>query len=177
MCFLNLTTVMILVMLGTFKENIFFVTVSKTVNIKVIVQRIFQQKGCLGDLLEVQSSEDAINQLGQLLRKIRGGPDGDPILLVLDDVWSPGLESLIHKFKFKGIPGYKILVTSRFDPHGFNTIYRLKLLNHQDATRLFRHSAFPPESNHPHVSDGIVNEVRIMNQWLVLFPLTTIFID
>lgn len=145
---------------GKFKDNIFFVTVSKAVNIKVIVQKIFQQKGCLDQLLEVQEDEDAIIQLGNLLKGIGGGPKQDPILLVLDDVWSPGLESLVDKFKFTGIHGYKILVTSRFDPPKSQPdVCRLSLLNHQDAKDLFCYYAFPPGSCHPRPSDGLVNEI------------------
>ncbi|KAK1373586.1 RPW8 domain-containing protein [Heracleum sosnowskyi] len=141
-----------------FKKNIFFVTVSKAVNIQIAVKTIFKQKGCLDDLLKFQSDEDAINQLGQLLKQIGGGPDKDPILLVLDDVWSPGLEDFVQNFRFKEIPEYKILVTSRF-ASDLHVVYKLKLLNDQDAKVLFCHSVFPSGSEHPKISDKTVNQV------------------
>ncbi|KAK1400703.1 hypothetical protein POM88_000308 [Heracleum sosnowskyi] len=62
-----------------FKKNIFFVTISKAVNIQIAVKTIFKQKGCLDELLEFRSDEDAINQLGQFLKQIGGEPDKDPI--------------------------------------------------------------------------------------------------
>lgn len=137
--------------------------VSKTFDIKVIVRKLFQQKGCLDKLLDIHSDEDAINQLRLLLNGIGGGPEQKPILLVLDDVWSPVFRSLVEKFKFKGIPRYKILVTSRYDPHGFQFVHRLKLLDHEDARKLFCYYAFPSGSPHPHDSDGYVDKVRINN--------------
>lgn len=146
---------------STIKEkfkNIFFVTVSKAVNIQIAVKTIFKQKGCLDDLLEFRSDEDAINQLGQLLKQIGGGPDKDPILLVLDDVWSPGLEAFVQKFRFKEIPEYKILVTSRFESK-LHLEYKLKLLDDKDAKDLFCHSVFPSGSEHPKISDKTVNKV------------------
>ncbi|XP_074323288.1 putative disease resistance protein At5g66900 isoform X2 [Apium graveolens] len=95
----------------------------------------------LDELLEIQDDEDAMNQLGQLLKKI-GTADKNPILLVLDNVWSPGLEHFVRRFMFKGIPGYKILVTSRFISK-FHYMYELNLLNDQDAEHLLRHLVSP----------------------------------
>lgn len=135
-------------------------TVSKAVNIQITVETIFKQKGCLDELLQVRSDEDAVNQLGQLLKRIGGGPVKDPILLVLDDVWSPGLEAFVQKFRFKEIPEYKILVTSRFASK-LHWEYKLKLLSDEDAKELFCHSAFPSGSEHPKISDETVNKVRI----------------
>ncbi|CAK9185435.1 unnamed protein product [Ilex paraguariensis] len=131
--------------------NIFFVNVSKTPNIKVMVQKLFQHQGC-HQLPEFQSDDDAINQLENFLEQ----KGHDRILLVLDDVW-PGSESLIQDFKFQ-IPGYKILVTSRSELTGFDSTYRLKLLNDQDAITLFRHLAFPQDGT-SNVPDDLVNEV------------------
>ena len=48
---------------------------------KVIVQNLFSHKG-LQPTFEIQSEENTIDQLQQLLENI--GPD--PILLILDDV-------------------------------------------------------------------------------------------
>ncbi|KAK7848843.1 putative disease resistance protein [Quercus suber] len=118
---------------STFKENILFVTVSKTPNVKVIVQNLFSHKG-LQPKFEIQSEENAIDQLLQLLENI--GPD--PILLILDDVWQ---ESLPEKFEFN-IPNYKIIATSRIAfPRFKNFRYNLKPLNKKDAMTLFCHSA------------------------------------
>ena len=112
--------------------NIFFVNVSKTPNLKVIVKNLFIYN--VDECPEFQSDEDAINQLEQLLNQI-----GLPILLILDDVW-PESESLIDKFKFN-IPNYKIVVTSRKAFSRFKFTFKLNPLDHEDAMRLFCHSA------------------------------------
>ncbi|XP_030974658.1 probable disease resistance protein At5g66900 [Quercus lobata] len=119
---------------GIYKENILFVNVSKTPNVKVIVQKLFDYKHCRPEFL-IQSDEQAIEQLPQLLNHI--GPN--PILLILDDVWL-GSESIPEKFKFN-IPKYKILVTSRTAFPRFEFTYHLKPLNDVDAMTLFHHSA------------------------------------
>ncbi|XP_065632106.1 probable disease resistance protein At5g66890 isoform X2 [Quercus suber] len=109
------------------------IKVSKTPNVKVIVQNLFSHKG-LQPKFEIQSEENAIDQLLQLLENI--GPD--PILLILDDVWQ---ESLPEKFEFN-IPNYKIIATSRIAfPRFKNFRYNLKPLNKKDAMTLFCHSA------------------------------------
>ncbi|XP_030956773.1 probable disease resistance protein At5g66900 [Quercus lobata] len=118
--------------IGKYMGNIFFVNVSKTPNLKVIVQNLFSYIG--DEYLEFQSDEDAINQLEQLLNQI-----GQPILLILDDVW-PESESLIDKFKFN-IPNYKIVVTSRKAFSRFKFTFKLNPLDQEDAMRLFCHSA------------------------------------
>ncbi len=99
----------------------------------VIVQRLFHH---LSDQEpEFQSDEDAINQLRELLTQI--GPD--PILLILDDVWS-GSEFHLDKFKFD-MPNYNLMVTSRTTFLGFSFTYNLKPLNDEDAMTLFHRSA------------------------------------
>ncbi|KAL0014236.1 hypothetical protein SO802_001305 [Lithocarpus litseifolius] len=118
--------------IGIYMGNIFFVNVSKTPNLKGIVQNLFGYNG--DECPEFQSDEDAINQLGQLLYQI-----GQPILLILDDVW-PESESLIDKFNFN-IPNYKIVVTSRKAFSRFKFRFQLNPLDHEDAMRLFCHSA------------------------------------
>ena len=81
----------------------------------------------------------------------------DPILLVLDDVWS-GSEDHIEKFKFQ-IPNYKILVTSRSVFPEFSTsTYRLKFLKDKDALDLFCHWAFP--NGNSYIPNDLVNKVR-----------------
>ncbi|XP_044470000.1 probable disease resistance protein At5g66900 isoform X2 [Mangifera indica] len=115
-----------------FKDNIFFVTVSKPHNVKVIVQKIIQHLG--KDVPEFQTDEHAINDLERLLKEM----GSQPILLVLDDVWSES-ESMLRKFKSQ-LPNYKILVTSRsvFPKLGF--VYKLKPLYEEAAETLFRYT-------------------------------------
>ncbi|XP_059458896.1 probable disease resistance protein At5g66900 [Corylus avellana] len=124
---------------GKFKENIFFFPVSKTPNLKVIVERLFRHKNNQVPA-DFQNDEDAINQLEQLLKRIEGS-----ILLILDDVWS-GSESLIEKFEFH-MPNYKILVTSRTAFPRFSFTYKLQPLNDKDAMTLFCHSAALQDGN------------------------------
>ncbi|KAM1836741.1 hypothetical protein ACFX14_018630 [Malus domestica] len=97
-----------------FKENIFFVTVSKDPNLDV-VQELYQR---------MKSQETGQN----------------PLLLVLDDVWLKS-KSLLQKFDELELPNYKILVTSRSEFPGFGTPYNLKALNDEDSMTLLRHSA------------------------------------
>ena len=103
---------------------------------------------------EFLSDEDAINQLEHLLNEVgqnhstflpTPAPQNNPILLILDDVWS-GSESLLEKFAFR-IPNYKILVTSRTSFPRFSFTYNLKPLNDEDAMALFRHSATPQDGS------------------------------
>ena len=75
-----------------FEGNILFVNVSKTPNVKVIVQNLLNYKNMQPNF-QIQSDEDAINQLSQLLNHLTP----NPILLILDDVWlasEPFLKSL-----------------------------------------------------------------------------------
>ena len=118
-----------------FTDNILFVNVSKTPNVKVIVQNLFSYKG-IQPKYQIQSDEEAIYLLPQMLKHI--GPN--PILLILDDVWL-GSEFLLEKFMFN-IPNYKILVTSRTAFPRFKHTYNLKQLNEVDAMTLFCRSAF-----------------------------------
>ncbi|XP_075653174.1 putative disease resistance protein At5g66900 isoform X1 [Castanea sativa] len=120
---------------GMFTNNILFVNVSKTPNVKVIVQNLFSYKG-IRPKYQIQSDDDAIYQLPQMLNHI--GPN--PILLILDDVWL-GSEFLLEKLKFN-IPNFKILVTSRTAFPRFKHTYNLKQLNDVDAMTLFCYSAF-----------------------------------
>ena len=117
----------------------------------VIVQRLFHH---LSDQEpEFQSEEDAINQLRELLTQI--GPD--PILLILDDVWS-GSEFCLDKFKFD-MPNYNIMVTSRTTTFpGFSFTYNLKPLNDDDATKLLLHSASLQDGS-SHIPVEVIKEV------------------
>ncbi|XP_068344712.1 probable disease resistance protein At5g66890 [Pyrus communis] len=96
---------------AVFKKNIFFVPVSKEPNLDVI----------------------------QALRQRMAGRD-DPLLLVLDDVWSNS-EYLLKEFYDLNLRNCKILVTSRIQFRGFGTPYNLKALNDADSMTLLRHSA------------------------------------
>jgi hypothetical protein len=137
---------------GIYGKNTIFVTVSETPNIKDIFQNIFKHKG--GTPPPFQNEESAMNHIENLMRLlvVKGGP----ILLVLDDVWS-GCESLIEKFRFK-IDKYKILVTSRSEFPRFKHTCKLGKLAHEDAVKLFRHSALR-EDDASRIPDEIVNEI------------------
>ncbi|KAG6729373.1 hypothetical protein I3842_01G025400 [Carya illinoinensis] len=132
---------------GIYEENIFFVRVSKTPNLKVIIQKLLDKD----DLSPAfQSDEDAIDQLEQMLQVLVR--QNKPILLILDDVW-PRSESLLEKFAF-GLPNYKILVTSRTTFPRFSFTYKLKPLNDDDAMELFCHSAGLQDSSSSYIPDG-----------------------
>ncbi|KAJ6733054.1 PLANT BROAD-SPECTRUM MILDEW RESISTANCE PROTEIN RPW8 [Salix koriyanagi] len=137
---------------GKFKDNIFFVTVSKKPNLKVIVQNLFLRKG-LPHAPEFQSDDDAVNHLEQLLKLTRP----HPILLVLDDVW-PESESLIDKLKFQ-IPDYKILVTSTCVFPRFPSTCRLNRLNEVDAKDLFTSSAILPDQSSYNPDKSILDKI------------------
>ncbi|CAJ2646253.1 unnamed protein product [Trifolium pratense] len=131
---------------GKFGGNIFFVTVSKTPNLKNIVRTLFEHCGLREP--KFHSNEDAINRLGLLLRQV----GRNPILLVLDDVW-PGSEGLVEKFKFQ-MSDYKILVTSRVAFRRFGTPFQLDPLDLDHAVSLFHHfaqlnhnSSYMPDKN------------------------------
>ncbi|GJW58624.1 probable disease resistance protein [Tanacetum coccineum] len=119
----------------TFDNNIYFVTVSSSPNIRVIIKSLLE-RNMPRERLKFANEAVAIQEWGSFL-----GENKTPVLLVLDDVWS---HSIIEKFKFKS-PGYKILVTSRSDYTQFNDKYKLHPLNRQYATDLFRHQAFSEE--------------------------------
>lgn len=120
--------------LEKFKRNdIFFATFSKTPNLKVIVERLFEHFEQPKPAFE--SCEDPGYKLRDLLRQVGASR---PILLVLDDVWS-GSEQLVEKFKVP-ISNLKILVTSRvaLDLESCIT-FQMEPLSHEDSMTLFRH--------------------------------------
>ncbi|PON34600.1 Powdery mildew resistance protein [Parasponia andersonii] len=133
-----------------FKGNTMFVKVSKTPNLNHIVQELYQYNGRKMPFL--QDEEGAFMWLERLLREI----GQSPMLLVLDDVWSESA-TLIEKFSFN-IPGYKILVTSRFKFPKFEPAYELEVLNDSDAMKLFCHYAFL-DGGSPNIRDDLVKEV------------------
>ncbi|KAG7993775.1 hypothetical protein I3843_01G022600 [Carya illinoinensis] len=131
---------------GKFEENIFFVPVSKTPNLKVIIQKLL---GKDDRSPAFQSDEDAIHQLEQMLLVLV--KQNKRILLILDDVWS-GSEYLLEKFAFP-LTNYKILVTSRTAFPGIRS-YKLKPLNDGDAMKLFRHSAGLQDGSSSYIPDA-----------------------
>ncbi|KAB5547770.1 hypothetical protein DKX38_011176 [Salix brachista] len=135
-----------------FKDNIFYVIVSKNTNMEGIVRALFNHKGQQypGDF---RSDEDLVYQLEQFLNSI--GPS--PILLVLDDVW-PESESFLEKFVFQ-IKDYKILVTSRSVFPRFGSTYKLKPLNYEDSLTLFRSSAFLPNQSQDITDEIVVSKI------------------
>ncbi|KAI9165155.1 hypothetical protein LWI28_008759 [Acer negundo] len=132
-----------------FKENIFFVTVSKTPDVKFIIQRILQHMK--KEVPTFQTEEAAINDLERFLKSIRQ----KAILLVLDDVWS---ESLVQKFKFN-LPNYKILVTSRSVFPQFSSGHKLKPLNDEAAMILFRSSVTPQDGKLTYFNENLANKI------------------
>ena len=133
-----------------FRDKIFFVNVARTPNLMLIVQKIFRSKN-KHQVPEFQSDEDAINQFESLLKRLKPHPS----LLVLDDVWR-GSEFLIERFRISQ-PGFKVLVTSRSVFRSFETTFRLKLLNDENAKTLFCHSAF--KDGIPDVQNDLVDKV------------------
>ncbi|XP_058766132.1 probable disease resistance protein At5g66900 isoform X2 [Vicia villosa] len=118
---------------GLFGKNIFFL--SKTPNLKSIVQNLFQHCGynepCTVD------NEDAVKQLSSLINKIG---ESCPVMLVLDNVCL-GLESFVETLQVQ-VPNCKILITSRVVFPRFKTL-SLKPLSIDDAVTLFHHFALP----------------------------------
>ncbi|XP_042493351.1 probable disease resistance protein At5g66900 [Macadamia integrifolia] len=118
-------------------NNIFFLRVSSTPNLKEMVERLFQQM-TLNRTPTFIDDEDAVMQLGSLLER-----EPNTTLLALDDVWD---DSLVQKFLFR-IEKYKIIVTSRAEFPTFDDTYSLKMLTEPDAMALFRHSALLSPQN------------------------------
>ncbi|GMP28093.1 hypothetical protein CsSME_00003778 [Camellia sinensis var. sinensis] len=135
---------------GKFTDNIFFVAFSKAPNLMVITERLLQHNGY--QVPQFQTDEEAMNQLESMLKRI-----GQPILLVLDDVWF-GSEFLVERFKFQ-ISDYKILITSRSVFPRFSSTYRLTLLKDEQAMALFCHLAFPQGGSSSYIPDDLVNKI------------------
>lgn len=135
-----------------FKDNIFYVTVSKNTNMEGIVRALFHHKGQKPPS-DFRSDEDVVHRLEQFLNSM--GPS--PILLVLDDVW-PESESFLEKFMFQ-IKDYKILVTSRSVFRRFGSTYELKPLNYEDSLTLFGSSAFLPHQSQDIPDNNVVSKI------------------
>ncbi|XP_010270809.1 PREDICTED: putative disease resistance protein At5g47280 [Nelumbo nucifera] len=121
---------------GLFKENVFFLTISSTPDLKTIVQRLYEQVTG-GSPIKFQNEEDAIKQLEDKMKNKL-----DDMLVILDDVWS---ESVVDKFLFR-TERYKLLVTSRMRFPSKPT-HDMKMLSHEDAKKLFCHEAFSQIEN------------------------------
>ncbi|CAN6698428.1 unnamed protein product [Malus baccata var. baccata] len=118
----------------TFKDNIFFVTVSKNPKLENIVQDLYQRKGFPASTFENEVS--AVMLLQRFLKE----EGQNPFLIVLDDVWS-GSESLVEKFDQFKTENHKFLVTSRSEFRGYGFPCHLQSLDHDNAMKLFHHSA------------------------------------
>ncbi|TQD97235.1 hypothetical protein C1H46_017166 [Malus baccata] len=118
----------------TFKDNIFFVTVSKKPKLENIVQDLYQRKGFPAPTFQNEGS--VVTWLQHFLRE----EGQNPLLIVLDDVWS-GSESLLEKFDQFKTENFKFLVTSRSEFRGYGSPYHLQSLDHDNAMKLFHHSA------------------------------------
>ncbi|XP_010028299.1 probable disease resistance protein At5g66900 [Eucalyptus grandis] len=118
---------------GKFHKNIMFIRVSKKLNLTDIVQKMIQHKNFPVPTIETEDS--AVQYLQQLLEKI----GQNPVLLVLDDVWTES-KSFLDKFVFKKIKDYKIVVTSRYEFPDVDFVHHLNPLNEGEALQLFRRS-------------------------------------
>ncbi|BFG38945.1 hypothetical protein CerSpe_252190 [Prunus speciosa] len=118
----------------TFGDNIFFVTVSSNPNLGRIVQELHQHR--VSKVPTLGNEVNAVKWLHHFFKE----QGQNPLLLVLDDVWS-GSESLLEKFDQVKMPNYKLLVTSRSEFRGFGSPYSLKSLDYHNAMKLFHHSA------------------------------------
>ncbi|OVA18592.1 Disease resistance protein [Macleaya cordata] len=136
---------------GKFKENVFFLTISSSPNLREILQRLFEQMDSGYRVPEFQNDEDAVNYLGCLLKQ----REQEPTLLVLDDVWS---ESFLRKFVFRTVR-YKMLVTSRTAFPTFDSTYSLKMLTESDAITLFNHIVFPQDAKSERPNEDLVYKI------------------
>ncbi|KAL3722209.1 hypothetical protein ACJRO7_034560 [Eucalyptus globulus] len=118
---------------GKFHNNIMFIRVSKKLNLTDIVQKMIQHKNFLVPIIETE--DFAVQYLQQLLEKI----GQNPVLLVLDDVWTES-KSFLDKFVFKKIKDYKIVVTSRYEFPDVDFVHHLNPLNKGEALQLLHRS-------------------------------------
>ncbi|XP_062010050.1 probable disease resistance protein At5g66900 [Rosa rugosa] len=118
---------------GKVKDNIIFITVSQKGNLELVVKRL-----CESESSPVPTFQNKVHMLQWMQTFFKGRQN--PLLLVLDDIWSGSSESILHSFQFES-SNYKILVTSRSEFPDFGSSYPLKLLDDDKAMKLFYHSA------------------------------------
>ncbi|KAF3781783.1 putative disease resistance protein [Nymphaea thermarum] len=119
---------------ATFKERIFFFTVSNSPDVLGILQRMWRQLVKAKDMPRFFNEEDAVKQLSDNMSYT----ELQPVLVVLDDVWS---ESVLEKLIFR-IPNLKTVITSRTKFELLDSTYSLRTLKESDSMDLFCHSAF-----------------------------------
>ncbi|GLJ19832.1 hypothetical protein SUGI_0359430 [Cryptomeria japonica] len=139
---------------GYFGNNICFITVSQSPNLKGILE-IMWEKIVGGKKPEFQNVEDAHIQLQQQLSR-----QSMPTLVILDDVWT---RVSLEKLLLEG-PGYKTLITTRDSsiiPRNFSVrLYQLPLLDQEDALSLFCFWAFGQTSIPCTADANLVKEVQ-----------------
>ncbi|KAM5571282.1 hypothetical protein ABKV19_011739, partial [Rosa sericea] len=101
-----------------FKNNIFFVPVSESPKLQLIVQKLYPEEGYRKIMLPDENGVHAIQWLQAFVKHVGHRRS----LLVLDDVW-PGSESLLDEFDEFKRSNFKILVTSRFEFPRFGSSY------------------------------------------------------
>eukprot|EP00253_Pinus_taeda_P026416 PITA_26416 len=139
---------------GAFQNNIVFITVSNSPNLKGILETMWEK--IVGRKNpEFQNVDDARRHMQQqLLRQTK------PTLVVLDDVWS---KENLERLLFEG-EGYKTLVTTRDRSIIRSTtstrLYELPLLDDTDALPLFCFWAFGQKSIPSNADEQLVNQVQ-----------------
>ncbi|GLJ19974.1 hypothetical protein SUGI_0362200 [Cryptomeria japonica] len=136
-----------------FDNNVIFITVSESPNLKGILGTMWK-KIAGRKRQEFHNLEDAHMQLKQLISR-----QTKQTLLILDDVWSRAdLEYLL----FDG-PGFKTVITTRdssFIPTTLSTqFYQLPLLCQEDALSLFCFWAFGQKSIPSTANANLVNQL------------------
>ncbi|KAM5576444.1 putative disease resistance protein [Rosa sericea] len=134
-----------------FKDNIFFVTVSKKPSVDLIALQILCQLKDY-EVPQVENQVTAVEWLGQFLKEA----GQNPLLLVLDDVWHVS-EFLDNNNELK-IENLKILVTSRSELRGFGSPYYINALSEEEAMTLIRRSAFL-EDRSSYVPEDILRKI------------------
>ncbi|GLJ19852.1 hypothetical protein SUGI_0359740 [Cryptomeria japonica] len=135
-------------------QNVLFITVSQSPNLKGILETMWDN--IVGTKRpEFQNVEDARRQLGQQLRM-----QSRSILVVLDDVWS---RANVEKLLFER-PGYKTLITTRdsftIPRSSYTLLYKLPMLNQEDALSLFCFWAFGQTSIPSTADANLVKQVQ-----------------
>ena len=119
------------------------------------MQELYQRKG--SQVSNFQDEITAVKWLQTFLKE----QGRNPLLLILDDVWS-GSESLLDKFQFDmpdyKMPNYKILVTSRSEFPRFGSSYHLKSLDFDNSMKLFYHSS-SLEDKSSHISKDVAKQM------------------